>query len=476
MARSTSGSCGVGFVCNISGTKSHEIVSQGVEAVVNLTHRGAVGADGKTGDGAGVSFQLPKKFFQREIERLGCTLSHIDNLAVGFFFLYKDALEAGIDNIVRKHGLAPAGWRDVPVNDDALGNSALAAKPRIRQLFIDTAGIAAAQREVRLYLARRDIERTLGKDLSVPSLSSRIIVYKGMLIAPFLAQFYPDLMDGDLESAFCLFHQRFSTNTSPDWTLAQPFRVLGHNGEINTLQGNRNAMISLEHEMRHEIFGDKAELLLPLISPEESDSASLDRIVELLMLSGLSPAHAITMCIPPAWEGSDRSMNERAFFEYHSLLMKPWDGPAAIAFTDGETVGAHMDRNGLRPLRYVMTKDGTLVLGSEIGMVDLGQRKIREKGRLGPGETIMVDLRTGTVKFTEEIVKDLAAQRPYAEWLKKHHLLLRKESAKGDAGERGASSAGFRCDTAPPEVFGERTRKQIAFGAEPGGRRRTGYA
>ncbi len=469
MTKNTSGSCGVGFVCNINGTKSHDIVTRGVEAVVNLTHRGAVGADGKTGDGTGVLVQLPKKFFQKEIKRLGFTLSHLDNLAVGFFFLYKDALEAGIDKIVRKHGLTPAGWRDVPVNDDALGNSALAAKPRIRQLFMDTTGIGTAQREVRLYLARRDMERTFGKDLYVPSFSSRTIVYKGMLIAPFLAQFYPDLMDGDLESAFCLFHQRFSTNTSPDWTLAQPFRVLGHNGEINTLQGNRNAMISLEHEISHEIFGDQAELLRPLISYEESDSASLDRIMELLMLSGLSPAHAITMCIPPAWEGSDRRGSERAFFEYHSLLMKPWDGPAAVAFTDGETVGAHMDRNGLRPLRYVMTKDGTLVLGSEIGMVDLGLEKIREKGRLGPGETIMVDLQKGTVKYTEELIRDLAAHRPYAEWMRKHYAKAKGENPPSPPFDKSPSRPpapdmsaveGTKGDAGGFDII----RKQIAFG------------
>jgi glutamate synthase (NADPH/NADH) large chain len=432
-----------------------------VEAVVNLTHRGAVGADGKTGDGAGVLIQLPKKFFQKEIRRLGCVLSDIDNLAVGSFFLYKDALETGIDEIVRKHGLVPAGWRDVPVNDDALGRSALAVKPRIRQLFTDTAGIGTGQKEVRLYLARRDMEKTFGKDLSVPSFSSRTIVYKGMLIAPFLAQFYPDLIDSDLESAFCLFHQRFSTNTSPDWTLAQPFRALGHNGEINTLQGNRNAMASLEHEIGHAIFGDKAELLRPLISYEESDSASLDRIVELLMLSGLSPAHAITLCIPPAWERSDRSGNGRAFFEYNSLLMKPWDGPAAVAVTDGDTVGAHMDRNGLRPLRYIVTKEGMLVLGSEIGLVDLGRSKIEEKGRLGPGETIMVDLRKGTVKFTEEIIKDLAAQRPYAEWLRKHY-------AKAQ-GENPLSPSSDKSPSRPPLIKGDAggfdiIRKQIAFG------------
>ncbi len=460
-----SGSCGVGFICNIKGTKSHEIVTQGVEAVVNLTHRGAVGADGKTGDGAGVLFQLPTKFFRKEVERLGCKFSDIDNLAVGFFFLYKERIEAGIEEIVRRHGLVPAGWRDVPVDDDALGRSALAAKPRIRQLFIDTAGIGAKQREVRLYLARRDMEKTFGKDIYVPSLSSRIIVYKGMLIAPFLAQFYPDLIDSDLESAFCLFHQRFSTNTSPDWTLAQPFRVLGHNGEINTLQGNRNSMVSLEHEIEHEIFGDKAGLLRPLISYNESDSASLDRIVELLMLSGLSPAHAITMCIPPVWEESARGGKQRAFLEYHSLLMKPWDGPAAVAFTDGETVGAHMDRNGLRPLRYIMTKDGILVLGSEIGMVDLGLRKVKEKGRLGPGETIMVDLRNGAVKFTKEIIRDLAAQRPYAEWLEKYHTQLRTDLTEGGSKGINTPFPSFENNAVPsPETAGDLTRRQIAFG------------
>ncbi|MEK6699999.1 MAG: glutamate synthase large subunit [Nitrospirota bacterium] len=442
-----SASCGVGFICNVHGTRSHEIVRQGVEAVVNLTHRGAVGADGKTGDGAGVLIQLPKKFFRREGERLlGYAVPDTDTLAVGFFFIYRDDKESGIEAILRSHGLTPLGWREVPVNDSALGASALAAKPRIRQLLIDTAGIEASQREVRLYLARRTIEKACGKDVYVPSLSSRTIVYKGMLIAPYLAQFYPDLVDEDVESAFCLFHQRFSTNTSPDWTLAQPFRVLGHNGEINTLQGNRNYMSVLEHEVQHRLFGDKAELLRPLISYEESDSASLDRIVELMVLSGMSPEHAVSMCIPPAWENRDRNGDERAFFEYQSVLMKPWDGPAAVAFTDGETVGAHMDRNGLRPLRYALTEDGILVLGSEIGMVDLGNRPIREKGRLGPGETLAVNTRTSLIRFTDEIIGELAAKRPYAEWMR-------------------TSFVGPKPRTVvKPDPDEEIVRKQIAFG------------
>jgi glutamate synthase (NADPH/NADH) large chain len=267
-----------------------------------------------------------------------------------------------------------------------------------------------------------------------------------MLIAPFLDEFYPDLRDGDFESAFCMFHQRFSTNTLPDWTLAQPFRALAHNGEINTLQGNRNWMTSLEHEIRHEVFGDRADLLRPLVSLDESDSASLDRIVELLILSGRPPEEAITMCIPPLWEGPDFGPEEKAFFEYNSLLMKPWDGPAAVTFTDGETIGAHMDRNGLRPLRYVLTGDGLLVLGSEIGMVDLAGRRIREKGRLGPGDTVAINLRTGAVRFTEDIARDLAARRPYRQWLDQQLVRLAPRAAR------------------TAESVSEPLRKQIAFG------------
>jgi len=441
-----SGSCGVGFICDIHGRRSNKIVRLGIEAVVNLTHRGAVGADGKTGDGAGVHFQLPKTFFLKEIERLGYRVPPRDSLAVGTFFFHKDGIEAGVEAIVRKQGLIPLGWRDVPTNDEALGSSALNAKPTIRQLFIDTAGIETAQKEVRLYFARRDIEKTCGENVYVPSLSSRIIVYKGMLIAPFLAQFYPDLADDTVDSAFCLFHQRFSTNTSPDWTLAQPFRVLAHNGEINTLQGNRNYLTLLEHAISHDVFGENGHLLRPLVSYEESDSASLDRVVELMVLAGISPEQAVIMCIPPAWENADRDEGERAFLEYQSLLMKPWDGPAAVAFTDGETIGAHLDRNGLRPLRYAITEDGIMILGSEIGMVDLGDTMIKEKGRLGPGETIAVNTRTSTVRFTDEIIQELAHRKPYAQWMGEYFVALKSGSIQA------------------PAPDDELIRKQIAFG------------
>ncbi len=441
----SSASCGVGFVCNTGGAKSHEIVSLGIEAVKNLTHRGAVGADGKTGDGAGVMVQLPRKFLLHEMTRLGFSIAHPDDLAAGFFFLSGNA-ESAVELQLRRFGLRLIGWRDVPVNRDALGSAALAAMPRIRQALVDTAGIPPAVREARLYLARRAMEKEQGKNLSVSSLSSKTMVYKGMLVAPHLDEFYPDLANNSIESAFCMFHQRFSTNTSPEWTLAQPFRALAHNGEINTLQGNRNAMTSIEHEIQHELFGDTADFLRPLIAQDESDSASLDRIVELLILSGYSPEHAVMMCIPPAGGQSELSEDEKAFFEYHSLLMRPWDGPAAVVFTDGDTIGAHLDRNGLRPLRYALTGDGLLVLGSEAGLIDLGARPIREKGRLGPGEIIAVNLSTGAVRFNDEIVKDLAGERPYKLWLEQNHVRLKTGPA------------------ATLERDSDITRKQIAFG------------
>lgn len=435
-------SCGVGFVCNLRGVKSHEIVSWGIEAVKNLTHRGAVGADGKTGDGAGVLIQLPKTFFQSEMQRKGFPLSHIDNLAVGVFFLYRN-IEQDIEKIFEGYGFKIAGWRDVPVNDDALGESALRAKPVIRQLLLDTGDINHENQDVRLYLARRVVENSYPKNVYIASLSTRVIVYKGMLVAPHLDQFYPDLTDEAVESAFCIFHQRFSTNTLPDWTMAQPLRALAHNGEINTIQGNRNWMASMQHDISHEAFGDNNDLLRPLVSLEESDSASLDRIVELLMLAGFSPEHAVNMCIPPAWENASMTDEKKAFFEFQSLLMKPWDGPAALVFTDGFTVGAHLDRNGLRPLRYTVTDDGHMVLGSETGMVDLGNRPVIKKGRLGPGDTLSVDLRTGRLRYTDEIIEQLAKQRPYGVWLDNLYRPKEKDVSISDKGDILSSQIAF---------------------------------
>lgn len=444
------GSCGVGFVCNITGEKTHQVVQWGVEAVKNLTHRGAVGADGKTGDGAGVLFQVPKGFFRQVIETSGFTLSDIDNLAVGVVF-FRNRREEEIEKILQAQSVRTIGWRTVPTRDDALGSAALAAKPEIRQVLLDMENIAYGKREISLYLARRMIEEACANDAYVSSLSSKTIVYKGMLAATHLERFYPDLSNQLVESAFCLFHQRFSTNTLPDWTLAQPFRVLAHNGEINTIQGNRNWIRAIEPDLRHEIFGECGERIKPILSGEESDSASLDRIIELLMLCGFSLEHAVNLCIPQAWECGDFSDQEKkrsteAFFEYQSFLMKPWDGPAAIVCTDGDRVTAHLDRNGLRPLRYILTEDGILVLGSELGMIDFGQREIRKKERLGPGDTLTVDFSKSEVHITDHVISVLANQKPYREWTDRYLVQLQESPG----------------ENSPP--LPNLTRQQIAFG------------
>ena len=443
-------SCGVGFVCDINGKESHDIVTMGVEAVKNLTHRGAVGADGKTGDGAGVLMQLPKSFFLREVEKTGHELSDINALAVGFFFLYGQ-VESTVQDIIERYGLKALGWRDVPTNDDALGQAAFSTKPRIRQLLIDTKSLHQEKIETRLFLARKAIEKICGKEAYIPSLSAKTIVYKGMLVATQLDTFYPDLKNQEFESAFCIFHQRFSTNTSPDWTMSQPLRVIAHNGEINTIQGNRNWIASIEHDICSDVFGDDGGLLRPLVSIEESDSASLDRVLELLMLAGFSPEEAINTCIPPAWECCDYSYEGvhdelKSLFEYLSFLMAPWDGPAAVTFTDGTTIGAHLDRNGLRPLRYTVTEEGTMLLGSETGMLSFEGRTIKEQGRLGPGDTIAVNLATGKVRTSHQIIAEFAGQKPYGDWIDKFLRKCKSSDATDD----------------PPDR--EITRKQIAFG------------
>ena len=444
-------SCGVGFVCNIKGEPSHQIVRWGVTAVKNLTHRGAIGGDGKTGDGAGILTHIPVKFFQKIIEEKGFKISDITNLAVGVFFLY-ESLEDKVIAEFAKSGVKVLGWRDVPVNTDAVGESALRVMPTIKQILLDMENIPEEKRELTLYFIRRTLENKFGDEkLYCPSLSTKTIVYKGMLVAPQLDRFYPDLLDEDFESAVCMFHQRYSTNTLPNWRLAQPLRLSAHNGEINTIQGNRNWMSALCHELEHELIEGKEELLRPLVSYEESDSASLDRVFELLCLVGYSPEHAINMLIPPAWEHVPELSDEvKAFFEYESLLMKPWDGPAAIAYVVGNRVGAHLDRNGLRPARYVITEDGIMVLGSEVGMIDLSGRKIKEKGRLGPGDTIAVDLTKGEVYKTEEILESLAGQKHYKDWLDRFLIRLRDLCPEPEI--------------RPPKEDPERKRKQIAFG------------
>ncbi|WP_448588362.1 glutamate synthase large subunit [Thermocrinis sp.] len=442
-------SCGVGFVCHVKGESSHSILRWGVQAVKNLTHRGAVGGDGKTGDGAGILIEIPREFLGDYIQQKALSLSSLDNLAVGAVFLYQEVRDK-VEEYIRKSPFKLVGWREVPVDKSAVGESALKVMPKIFHLLLDCEGVDPKLRELELYLLRRSIEKALEGKLYFASLSSKTLVYKGMLVAPQLDVFYPELLDERIKSWFCLFHQRYSTNTFPNWNLAQPFRYLAHNGEINTLLGNRNWMMALQHELEHELFGDRISLVKPLVSHQESDSASLDRVFELLVLAGFSPEHAINMLIPPAWESVPWLSDEVIkFFEYQSLLMKPWDGPAAIAFTNGDVIGAHLDRNGLRPSRYILTEDGILVLGSEVGMVDLGERKVKEKGRLGPGDTLLVDPKEGKIEKTDEILQRLAKQKPYGEWLERYLVRLR-DMVKEESFEVKESE--------------DLLRKQIAFG------------
>lgn len=413
-------SCGVGFICDINGKKSNKIIKYGIEAVKSLTHRGAVGADGKTGDGAGILIQIPYKFFQKEFDKLGYNISDIKNLGVGVLFL-KSNDTSKIENITRQMGFKLLGFRDVPINPSTLGKSALDTMPIIKHMFLDLEDVE--HKELSLYFLRKSLEKEL--KIYIPSLSSKTIVYKGMFVAYQIDGFYKDLEDEDMETSICLFHQRYSTNTFPNWNLAQPFRYLAHNGEINTINGNRNWMMAIQSELHHKLLKDHIKLIRPIVDYMESDSASLDKVFELLVLTEYTPEHAINMLIPPSWENDKNLKDEvKAFFEYKSLLMKPWDGPAAIVFTDGIKVGAHLDRNGLRPSRYIITKDDIIILGSEVGMVDIDPYDIKESFRLSPGDTILVDTDTKSLKTTEEILEEISKKHPYKEWLDKHLVKL----------------------------------------------------
>ena len=433
--------CGVGFVADIEGRASHRILQMGLTCVRCVTHRGAVSADAKTGDGAGIETQIPRRLFQRELKRLGHPEAAMDRLAVGICFLpqdptQRDQAKAIIEQQVERAGLIRYGWRHVPVNPSVLGEQAATTQPNIQQLLIgwpESRGPAsvggsrrpealpAAEYERRLYLARRRIEQSVaaeGLDCYLPSFSSRTLVYKGLLVAPQLGQFYRDLQDPLFETAICVFHQRYSTNTFPNWVLAQPFRLLSHNGEINTLLGNQNWMRAREPELKSPLWGEQIRELLPIIQPGGSDSAKLDNALELLVMSGFDILHAMTMLVPEAWQNMpvmDPAL--KAYYEFQACLSEPWDGPAALAFTDGLIVGATLDRNGLRPARYKVTKDGLVVLGSEVGIVELDDASIIESGRLGPGKMLAVDT-ANKILLTDEVIKRrLAHQQPYGDWL-----------------------------------------------------------
>ncbi|HTO52127.1 MAG TPA: glutamate synthase large subunit [Myxococcota bacterium] len=427
--------CGVGFVCNIDGRASHEIIQRGLQVLVNLTHRGATGSDAETGDGAGILMQVPHAFLERECASLGIRLPEPHEYGVGSVFLPQDAndramCESCLERIVAEEGQHFLGWRDVPVHPEHIGETARRRMPRIRQCFVlRGSGLDADSFERKLFVVRKRAENELRaagvKGFHVPSLSSRTLVYKGLLLAYQVKRFYPDLADPAIESGLALVHQRYSTNTWPTWNLAHPYRYLCHNGEINTVRGNHNWMRAREAVIRSGVWGDDIEKLFPLVTPGGSDSAMLDNALEFLVLSGRDLAQAMMMLIPEAWDRDPLMRDEKkAFYEYHQCLMEPWDGPASICFSDGTRIGAVLDRNGLRPSRYWVTKDGFVVLSSECGVLPINPEDVRYKGRLQPGRMLLIDTSEGRIIPDEELKSFYARRRPYREWLRANLVKL----------------------------------------------------
>jgi glutamate synthase (ferredoxin) len=431
--------CGVGFVVHIKGRKSHDIVVKALTVLKNLLHRGACGCEPNTGDGAGILLQMPDRFLRREAARLGLTLPPAGDYGCGLVFLPHDAearaqVQALVARITAEEGQELLGWRQVPTDPSPLGATARACMPDIRQVFIGR-GPGARDRahfERKLYVIRKRIEHAVAaSDLAekhlvyLPSLSSRTLVYKGMLSADQIETMYPDITDPEVESALALVHQRFSTNTFPSWPLAHPYRFIAHNGEINTLRGNINWMRAREALCRSPLLGEDLPKVLPVTREGLSDSATFDNVLEFLVMNGRSLPHAILMMIPEPWQNHESmSPERRAFYEFHASLMEPWDGPASIAFTDGTVIGAVLDRNGLRPSRYYVTTDDLVIMASEVGVLDIPPERIRVKERLHPGRIFLVDTAQGRIIDDEEIKAQLAAEHPYGEWLRAHLVPL----------------------------------------------------
>src|SRR5262245_38114 len=427
--------CGVGFVVNIKGSKSREIVDQALTVLENLDHHGACGCGGNTGDGAGILLQIPHAFFEHACNGLGFQLPEPGQYGVGMIFLPDDrdqrrSFERILAEMIAAEGQRLLGWRKVPTNNLYLGETAKSCEPFVRQIFIGRGeGIKDDLAfERKLYVIRRRAENAIrykglagGDYFYVPSLSHRTLIYKGMLTPHQLSTFYPDLTDPLIETAIAVVHSRFSTNTFPSWGRAHPYRYLIHNGEINTLRGNENWMHARQGMLASKLFGDDLSRVFPIIQEDGSDSAKFDNCLEFLALSGRSLPHAMMMMIPEPWENHE-SMDEKkkAFYEYHSSLMEPWDGPASIAFTDGTVVGAVLDRNGLRPSRYYVTKDDLVIMASEVRITDVPPERVLEKRRLQPGRMFLVDTEKGRIISDEEIKEQMASARPYGHWLKEN--------------------------------------------------------
>ncbi|GHU97326.1 glutamate synthase [Spirochaetia bacterium] len=466
-------SCGIGFVADIKGRASHAILRQGLEVLERMEHRGAESADNKTGDGSGVLLQIPHGYYKKLIPNLG----EAGNYGTGLLFILSpDKKRAGevftriakyIDEIATGIGLSVLVWRDVPVDNTVIGAMAASSEPQVKQLVlvqqagkasVDVAGKAAFDLELALYIFRKKLEKalradqtlkTLGAEGYFPSLSSRTIVYKGMMMAHQLKDYFPELKDEGVKTAVALVHSRFSTNTFPNWPLAQPFRLVGHNGEINTIEGNRFWMAAREALLAHPVFGAACKDILPVIEPDRSDSASFDNILELLVLAGRSLPHALMMMIPESWNDQNPIPPElKAFYEYHACMMEPWDGPASMVFFDGRFVGGTLDRNGLRPSRYTVTKDDLIVMASETGVQDFKPEDVVFKGRLLPGKLLLVDTVEGRIIPDEEVKRQVTGARPYTDWVAKNVTTLDQSKDPAYTGET---------TSAPDTLFMERS-------------------
>ena len=431
--------CGVGFVVDMKGRKSHQVLQQGFRVLRNLDHRGASGSEPNTGDGAGVLLQMPHNFLADVCKKGRIALPGPGQYASGLVFLPRNVtkrrrLEERLEQIVQSEGQTVLGWRTVPTNNAALGETAKSCEPSIRQIFIGrNPGLTDDMAfERKLYVIRKrgytEIRNTTldgAEYWYLCSLSFKTLVYKGMLLTTQLVDYFPDLQNPAMETALALVHSRFSTNTFPSWNRAHPYRYLAHNGEINTLRGNINWMHAREALFISQAFGEDIKKVLPIIDPNGSDSGMFDNTLELLVLAGRSLPHAMMMMIPEPWSNHE-SMDDdrRAFYQYHSCLLEPWDGPASIAFTDGRQIGAVLDRNGLRPSRYYVTKDGLVVMASEAGVLDIPPENVLLKGRLQPGRMFLVDTEQGRIVDDAEIKAKIATERPYRQWLDEHLVHL----------------------------------------------------
>ena len=426
--------CGIGFVADLQKAASHEIVEMGTAILCRLTHRGAAGSDAATGDGAGLLMQTPDAFLHRVAEEAGFGLPEFGRYASGLIFLSRDEAErawqkAQFAEAIAAEGQRLIGWRDVPIDPDQIGQTARDAMPAFEQIFVGAAdGLDQDAFDRKLYVIRRIVEKgnlARGAFFHVASLASRTFLYKGMFLAHQTPEFFPDLKAPDLASRFALVHQRYSTNTFPTWNLAQPFRYLAHNGEINTLRGNSNWMHAREGTLKSSMFGEDLKKIFPVMTAGASDSAQFDNALEFLHLSGRDLSHAMLMMIPEAWENQpEMDPDRRAFYEYSSCLMEPWDGPASMTFADGHGIGAVLDRNGLRPSRYIVTNSGRVVMGSEVGTLPIEPEDVAEKGRLEPGRTFYLDLDEGRIIEDAELKDRYISRQPYRKWVETRRITL----------------------------------------------------